>query len=168
LQPVLESHARIRGADVIAGIEKRLPLVVDKISVQDELARALVTCADVTARDHARALTLAREVVASRPNHPRYLTTLGIALYRDGQYRETIAALKKADEQSKVNRFIDYGFFLAMAHWKLGERELARQWFDQASGSLDENLTMLLPNVALVADVVRASDEAAELLETGE
>jgi hypothetical protein len=32
-------------------------------------------------------------------------------------------------------------FFLAMAHWQLGETEEARRWYDRAVAWMDKNLT---------------------------
>ena len=32
-------------------------------------------------------------------------------------------------------------FFLAMAHWQLGEEEKARQWFDRAVQWMDKNMS---------------------------
>jgi hypothetical protein len=48
-------------------------------------------------------------------------------------------------------------FFLAMAHWQLGEKEKARQWFDRAVQWMNKNL----PNGK---ELGRVRAEAAELL----
>ena len=48
-------------------------------------------------------------------------------------------------------------FFLAMAHWQLGETDKARKWFDQAVGWMDKNQPRN-------AELRRFRAEAAELM----
>ena len=48
-------------------------------------------------------------------------------------------------------------FFLAMAHWQLGEKEKACQWFDKAVQWMDKNMPT-------GRDLGRFRAEAAELL----
>ena len=48
-------------------------------------------------------------------------------------------------------------FFLATAHWHLGDKEEARRWYDKAVEWMDENK----PNDK---DLVRFRDEAAKLI----
>ena len=48
-------------------------------------------------------------------------------------------------------------FFLAMAHWQLGEKEKARDWYDKAATWMDGN-------IHYHEELVRFRAEAAELL----
>ena len=41
---------------------------------------------------------------------------------------EKAISLRKPDDPVNVNE----GFFLAMAHWQLGEKDKAREWFDKS------------------------------------
>ena len=49
------------------------------------------------------------------------------------------------------------GFFLAMAHWQLGEKDKAREWFDKAVKWMDKGKKD-------DAELKRFRAEAAELL----
>ena len=48
-------------------------------------------------------------------------------------------------------------FFLAMAHWRLGEKEKGRQWFDGAVQWMDKNMPK-------GSELGRFRAEAAELM----
>ncbi len=91
---------------------------------------------DVTApfkrRDPERAVAWARRAVALAPGVHNFLNTLGVALYRTGQYAEAITVLDQGlaegpGELATVDRF-----FLAMAHHQLGHPREARGYHDQA------------------------------------
>jgi tetratricopeptide (TPR) repeat protein len=65
--------------------------------------------------------------------------TLGVAYFRAGDCKNAIAALEKAEELAP-GRFLGYNaLFLAMAHWQLGEKDKARQWYDRAVGWMETN-----------------------------
>ena len=57
--------------------------------------------------------------------------TLGVALYRDGQWKPSIAALEKAVELTPAGDAVAF-LFLAMGHHQVGDPEAARLWFDKA------------------------------------
>jgi uncharacterized protein HemY len=67
-----------------------------------------------------------------------YWRTLGAARYRAGNWKEAIAALERSMELRNGGDSSDW-FFLAMAHWRLGEKEKARQWYDQAVQWMEKN-----------------------------
>jgi tetratricopeptide (TPR) repeat protein len=83
------------------------------------------------APDPLLVLPVARRVVELDPDKWEYWHTLGIAEYRAGNYRQAIEALNRS--QSLEGRMDGYNFFwLAMAHWQLGEEATGREWLNRA------------------------------------
>jgi uncharacterized protein HemY len=58
-------------------------------------------------------------------------STLGSAYYRAGDWKAANTALDKSMELSKGGE-PETWFFLAMACWKLDDKEEARRWYDMA------------------------------------
>ena len=85
-----------------------------------------------------------------------YWNTLGVAHYRASDWKSAIAALEKSIKLRQGGDSFDW-FFLAMAHWKLGEKEEARKWYDRAVTWMDKNS----PNDE---ELRRFREEAAKLL----
>jgi uncharacterized protein HemY len=98
---------------------------------QNEVARFLATCATPQLRDAPRAVELAKQAVDQAPKDGTFWNTLGIAHYRAGDWRGAIAALEESRPRRSGGDASDF-FFLAMAHWQLGEKAEARQWYDRA------------------------------------
>ena len=86
----------------------------------------------------SRAVALARKAVELEPKNWAYRNTLGAAQYRAGDWKAAIAALEKSMELRKGGDSNDW-FFLAMAHWQLGEKDKAREWYDRAVQWMDKN-----------------------------
>src|SRR5262249_23555897 len=95
-------------------------------------------------RDPARALRLAQQAVEQEKS-ALHLNTLGVALYRNGRYREAKVALQKSLELSKGETAAFDLYFLAMCHARLGEREEARRCFDRAVRWVKEHKGRLNP-----------------------
>jgi tetratricopeptide (TPR) repeat protein len=83
-------------------------------------------------RDPERAVMLMRRVVALAPGVQETLNTLGVALYRAGQYAEAVSVLDRSRAAGKGEVDAYDLFFLAMAHHRLGHRHQARGYYDQA------------------------------------
>ncbi len=125
------------------------------------LARLLATCPDARLRDPKRAVELAKDAVELAPRSARSWQALGLARYRTGAWKDSIAALEKSIELREDVRE-DAGnsfqwFFLAMAHWQVGDKEQARKWYDRAVDWVDKNQPA-------DAQLRRFRAEAAELL----
>src|SRR5262249_34316102 len=96
----------------------------------------LGSCPDESFRDAGRAVALARRAVDRAPALGPSWSTLGLALYRAGDPSAAVAALEKARQLRKATDAAD-GFVRAMACARLGEKDEARQWYDQVAGFMD-------------------------------
>jgi tetratricopeptide (TPR) repeat protein len=128
-------------------------------SSNNDMARFLVGCADERFHNPARAAPLAEKAVALAPENADFLTTLGMAQYRHGQWQAAVASLNKARQLHQEREDADW-FFLAMAHWKLGDKKTARAHYDRA-------VEMLKRYEWPHADANRWRAEAAALLGQG-
>ena len=86
--------------------------------------------------------------------------TLGAAHYRAGDWKAAIEALTKSMELGKGGDSTDW-FFLAMAHWQLGDKTQARSWYDKAVPWMEKNQPKN-------EELIRFRAEAAALLEVNE
>ena len=106
---------------------------------QNSLAWLLATCADPKLRDPGRAVELAKKAVELAPNASDIWNTLGVALYRAGDWEAAIEALEKSERLTPDKYLTSNGFFLAMAHWQLGQKDEARAWYDRAVAWIDNH-----------------------------
>ena len=120
-------------------------------------AWSLATSADPQTRDPHAAVELAQEAVKLAPNDANFWNTLGVAQYRDGNFEEAVSALQKYRELRATDAEWSNPFLLAMAHWQLGDKEEARQWFDKGAQWMDAHN-------AHSETMVRFRNEAAESL----
>jgi eukaryotic-like serine/threonine-protein kinase len=117
-------------AQGFADCEASLAALPDQASVQNHLA--WVYClAPPPLRDPAKALVHARSAVRLSPEVGSYHNTLGVALYRVGQYREAVIELETSlAGSSPQDRPYDL-FFLAMCRVQLGDTERAKLDFER-------------------------------------
>jgi tetratricopeptide (TPR) repeat protein len=114
-------------------------------------------------RNPARAVTLAQRSAELRPNEACYLNTLGVAQYRAGRNADAVATLERS---LAVNRggFTAYDlFFLAMAHHRLGNRVEARECFDRAVRTANEQKNL---DEVYIHELAGFRAEAEDLLES--
>jgi hypothetical protein len=95
------------------------------------LARELVAGSE-SDRDPRRAVPLAYRAVALSPDNHIYLKTLGLALYRTGQYDGAIPVLERLLAAHRKESFPYSLFILALSHAKTGEAAKAQAYFDRA------------------------------------
>jgi Flp pilus assembly protein TadD/serine/threonine protein kinase len=154
LRLILQAKGRLHEA--IAEFNKEIELDPKNAGNHNELAWLLATWPDPKVRDPQRAVALAKKAIKLSPSSRNYWNTLGAAHYRGGDWKAAALALKKSMELRNGGNSEDW-FFLAMAHWKLGEKDLARQWYDKAVQWMDKNDPKN-------DELCRFRSEAAELL----
>jgi serine/threonine protein kinase/tetratricopeptide (TPR) repeat protein len=114
----------------------------DTLWSMNNLAWSLVTVPDEKLRDPARGLELAKKAVRTTDERGRAaaLGTLGTARYRCGNWKGAITDLGKVIEsrgpEDPINA--NEAFFLAMAHWQLGEKDRAREWYGKAVALMEK------------------------------
>jgi tetratricopeptide (TPR) repeat protein len=117
--------------EAIAELHEAVRLKPDFFMAHNSLAWLLATAVDPKLRKPTQAYEHAKKAVELQPRFPQFWNTLGVAAYRNGNWNEAIAALKKSEElipQGLASNWL----FLAMAHWKLGQQDEARQWYGKA------------------------------------
>lgn len=102
----------------------------------NDLARTLATAPQTrdNPADAARAVALAELIVAAQTEVGYFKTTLGIARYRSGDIAGAIEALSRAEAlRREENTAATNGFYLAMAHHRLGHAAEAGSWFNRSA-----------------------------------
>jgi serine/threonine protein kinase len=135
----------------------------------NQLAWFLATCPDKQFRNPMEAVKLAQRAVEALPEkepwrtvgvvHRRpgdYRRTLGVALYRAGDWTAAAEALRKGADLRQGGDSSDW-FFLAMATWQLGNKDKARQLYVNAVAWMDKNQPKN-------EELLRFRTEAADLL----
>ncbi len=113
----------------------------------------------VALREPEQALVLARKAVALTPGTAIYLNTLGVALYRNGDFTEAITILEKSLAASKGESDAFDLFFLAMVRYKLGQIAQARADFDRAVRWRQEHPNLAQPDWSQELDLFQAEAE---------
>jgi serine/threonine protein kinase/tetratricopeptide (TPR) repeat protein len=132
---VREAEAAWR--EVLTAYERVAAKAPDRPLPQNNLAWFLVTCPSSRLRDPARAVELARKVVDRAPENQAIINTLGVALYRAGDWKAALEVLEESMRLSKGGNSFDW-FFMAMAYWQLGKPDQAHTWNDRAVEWMDK------------------------------
>jgi serine/threonine protein kinase/Flp pilus assembly protein TadD len=132
----------------------------DDPEVLNNLAWLMATCSEVKLRDPQQSVKHAKKALEIAPIQGGRWNTLGVAQYRAGDWNSAVEALAKSIKLRQGGSSEDY-FFLAMAHWQLGEREKARSWYDKGIDWMDKNMPK-------DEELRRFRKEAAELLKIEE
>ena len=80
---------------------------------------------------------MANELIRNSPKVRDVWMTLGVAHYRVGSWNDAIAALEQSEAAAPGLFTAANGFFLAMAYWRLGEKEKGRDWYVKALQSVE-------------------------------
>jgi tetratricopeptide (TPR) repeat protein len=92
----------------------------------------LANTREPSVRDPARAVELAGNAVALAPVKWQTWNTLGVAHYRSRDWRAAIDSLKKSLSLPNGDDALNH-YFLAMAHWQLGEKVEALRRYHEAA-----------------------------------
>ena len=122
-----------------AGPGTSLRLQKRRSLADNSLAWSLATDPNPRLRDPGRAVALAKKAVELWPHDGRFLNTLGVACYRTATARRPSPRWRSRWSSSGADTESFNTFFLAMAHWQLGEKEEARDWYDRAVAWMDKN-----------------------------
>jgi serine/threonine protein kinase/Flp pilus assembly protein TadD len=104
------------------------------------LAWFLATCPEPSRRDACEAVRLTKNAIAAAPEEGNLWNTLGVAQYRDGDFKAAVESLKKSMALHGGGDAYDW-LFLAMACWKLDDREEARRWLAKGVEALQRDQT---------------------------
>jgi tetratricopeptide (TPR) repeat protein len=111
---------------------------------QNNVAWLLATCPKTDLRDAPQAVKHARIAVGIEPQTGNYWNTLGVALYRNGDWDEAKAALSRSIDLRGNGDSFDW-FFLAIIHLKQGRKEQALdlygkavRWYQESAPGDDE------------------------------
>jgi serine/threonine protein kinase len=110
--------------------------------LRQALAWLLAICPDPQIRDPDRAVKLATRLVEQTPDDPSALDTLVAAHYAQGDFRSAARALTKAAAIPGYGTFGEGGriwikLHQALVHGRLGERERARAYYEEAVAEMD-------------------------------
>jgi hypothetical protein len=122
-----------RWEEAVVESKRAVEVSPENSTYHNGLAWLLATCPNSVYRESALAVEHARKAVELEPDAPEFWNTLGVAYYRIGEWQQAIDMLSKAEQLQPETHFGYNAFFLAMAHWQLGEKDTARQLFEQAA-----------------------------------
>jgi eukaryotic-like serine/threonine-protein kinase len=93
------------------------------------------------AREAAKLTAAAERLVVASPKDQVRLRTLGAAYYRSGRHDDAVRLLNASIENKGKEETILAELFLAMAHRRLGQIEMAKTYLERAGQSVDATLS---------------------------
>lgn len=102
----------------------------DTLNSMNYLAWDLVANPDSRQRGPEEALQPARGAAKGKPTGAGFEITLSLVEYRNNHWDEPIAAINRSVEMDKGSDSADF-YFLAMAHWRRGDKAEAERFFEQ-------------------------------------
>jgi serine/threonine protein kinase/Tfp pilus assembly protein PilF len=120
-----------RQKEAVDPCKKALEVDPEDAVINKELAWFLATNPEPRLRQPALAERLAAKAVAAQPESAELSNALGVALYRNGNDKAAVAQLEMAMNLGAGGNSYDW-FFLAMAQWRLGDRDKARASYERA------------------------------------
>ena len=141
----------------LADFTKQIDLGPENATLLNNTAWLVVCYPGWEPQTVAQALTWSQRAVELAPEAAHAWNTLGVGYFRAANWEEAIVTLAKSEELASDQHLAFNAFFLAMAHWQLGHKDEARQWYDNAVEWMEANR----PNDE---ELLRFRAEAEELL----
>jgi len=101
-----------------------------------DFAYLLANCPEVKLRQPQQAVELAKKAATMNPQDAASQSVLGIAHYRAGDWRAALVVLEQAEKMP--GKYEGGPLVLAMAHWRLNDKQKANAWFRQANAWMDQ------------------------------
>lgn len=139
---LLYESRKLAGAAARDSIQKALQLDPKNAAAHNHLAWLLATGAQEV-RDPQQAVGHARQAVAINGELPTYHNTLGVALYRAGEFAESTSMLKHSLEQTTGPATAYDLVFLALCYVKFEDWTRANDCYSQALAVFDANANRL-------------------------
>jgi tetratricopeptide (TPR) repeat protein len=147
---------RGQGEKAAANFEEALKITLASAHDNYNLAWLLANCVEPKFRNPDRAVELAKKAVDLHPHERIFLTVLGAAQYRAGDWKEAKTILEKSTALGQGGDAFAW-FFLAMSHWQLGQKQEARRWHERA-------VVWMETNNKANQDLLRFREEAEQLI----
>jgi tetratricopeptide (TPR) repeat protein len=114
----------------VDGFEKAVAEITRISWMRVEYAWLLSNCPATRFRDPERAIALTTKALELAPMSQEAWQALGVAHYRAGHWKASLEALNESS-RLRVEGSASEAFFLARVHWRLGEKDEARRWYDK-------------------------------------
>jgi serine/threonine protein kinase/WD40 repeat protein/Tfp pilus assembly protein PilF len=128
----------------LADLQLALKLYPNNLQACNNLAWLYVTGPE-NMRNPEAALPLAQKAVDKATNKWEFLNTLGVVLYRSGQYEQAIEILERSLREGNNQAAAFDLYFLAMAHAGLGNAAKAKDCYNRAVKWIQEHQDQITP-----------------------
>ncbi|MEL7500763.1 MAG: serine hydrolase domain-containing protein [Planctomycetota bacterium] len=108
---------------------------------------------------------LARKTCDLDPEEGNWKNTLGIALFRDGQWKQSIKVLKQSNEQGMDHPY--NWLYISMSEQKLGNLDAAKSWFEKSMEWKKRNAKAMMADADLRKCFAEAEQELAPVMSRG-
>jgi WD40 repeat protein/tetratricopeptide (TPR) repeat protein/serine/threonine protein kinase len=134
-------NAKGQPAEAITAYRKAVALKPEFAGAHEGLAWMLAACPDPKFSNPQRVLEAARKAIQLTPRSAMSWQVLGCAYYRTGDWQASIQALEKSIELQKNGGDPGQWSVLALARWRLGQKEEARKIYARAAAWMSKNQT---------------------------
>jgi tetratricopeptide (TPR) repeat protein len=144
------------GEAVLAGEPSNVAFKKSLANEKENLAILLVARPDTPVYDPPRAARLAQEAIKLVPEKATFWAVLSLAQYRMGNWKASVDAMEKATNRGDGGKLDPTDrLVMAMARWRLGEKDAARTLFNQAAAEMAKNNSPDEVSLRLRAEVAR-------------